>query len=591
MDGIGKGKVGFDFDPFRDVHSFELSGYFGVTREEKTVKGKERGYIFRVYAPMADRVYLVADFTDSKIGKEMERVSGAGVYECRLEYSKNIEGANYKFRIVSGNFERYKADPFARRSEIQSMGASVVMTECGFSFSDRAWLEKRKKGAKDKFASSPVNIYEIHLGSWQTKDGRSNLYGDAYLDYGEIASRLVPYVKKMGFTHVGLLPVLASSDEGSAGYTPKAFFSIDERQGEPDSFAFLINKLHEAGIGAVCEFCYSDFSDVESSLAMLDGSPLYEKEEGSRKFDISKNEVRCFIASSLDYFIERYHLDGVKLTGEFTLDNEFMPLLCSFIERKYPDVMIICEDRAKKSKAVSFVIDRTFTEATMEYSSYDPYFRRHIEIEKRDDEDLLKGHIPMLSIMKCDAFSDRGSLIERMYGNYNQKFASARLAIAYHMLSRGKKSMFMGSEFGQIKTWDPMYQLEWFMHDFEMHFKLSEYVRRLNNLYLKCPPLYSADASDKSSLVCKSAGDDGVMVLRRIAKDKSEAFAVFNFSGRPLYSYKLALPVGEYKEIFTSDKESFGGDGLSNRSVINSDGSRAFINIAPLSVCILEKIK
>ena len=590
MDGIGKDKVGFDFDPFRDVHSFELSGYFGVTREEKTVKGKERGYIFRVYAPMADRVYLVADFTDWKIGKEMERVCKAGVYECRLEYSKNIEGANYKFRIVSGNSERYKADPFARRSEIQPMGASVVMTEGGFSFSDKAWLEKRKKGAKDKFASSPVNIYEIHLGSWQTKDGRSNLYGDAYLGYKEIASRLVPYVKKMGFTHVGLLPVLAS-DEGSAGYMPKAFFSVDERQGDPDSLAFLVNKLHEAGIGAVCEFCYSDFSDVESSLAMFDGSPLYENEEGSHKLDITKNEVRCFIASSLDHFIERYHLDGVKLTGEFTFDKEFMPLLCSFIERKYPDVMIICEDKAEQSGAVSFVIDRPFTERTMQYSSYDPYFRKHIDIENRDGDDHIKGSVPMLGIMKCDAFSDRGSLVERMYGNYNQKFASARLAIAYHMLSRGKKSMFMGSEFGQMKKWDPMYQLEWFMHDFEMHFKLSEYVRRLNNLYLKCPPLYSADASEKSSLVCKSAGDDGVMVIRRIAKDKSEVLAVFNFSGRPLYSHKLVLPCGEYKEIFSSDRESFGGDGLANRSVIISDGSRAVMNIAPLSVSVLEKIK
>ncbi len=599
--------------------------YLGVHREDTD-------YVFRVWAPRADTVYVVGDFNGWSEEHRMMLIDG-GIWECAISAENICEGDLYKYKIESGGRVFLKADPYAFCTEQPPNTASVVCDLAGYGWRDDGWLSYRRKKSKS-FYSEPMNIYEIHSTSWKRhEDG--TLYS-----WSELATELGTYVKQMGYTHIELMPIAEHPFECSWGYQTCSYFAPTSRLGSPHDFMRFVDSMHEAGIGVLMDWVPAHFPKEDYALVEFDGQPLYEYEKesrrenlrwGTRYFDLGKKEVISFLISNALFWLRVYHIDGLRVdavssmiyldydrtSGEWTPnvhgDNRaleginFCQKLNACVKKHFPDVLMVAKESTtwksvtmNDGEALGFDMkwNMGWTNDTLSYASLDPVFRKYEHEKITFPSTYAFSERYVLPVSHDEVTHGKRSFLDRAVGDYDQKFASARLFFGYQMTFPGKKLLFMGAEIGQFKEWEHMSSVEWFLLDYDAHAKLQYYVAELNHLYLESPPLWQKDGTcDGFAWIDANDRDHSVISYRRIAQDNKELIIVLNFTPVMREGYRIGVcEKGSYKTIFNSDEERFGGRGTVKKTVYSSENlnqgncsESIRLDIPPLSIVILSR--
>ena len=594
--------------------------------------------VFRVWAPNADTVSVCGDFNnwDSSVSP-MSKITEMGIWEAKISRRLVTEGQKYKFAVTHNGNTVMKADPYAFFSETLSHTASIVYRFPETRWSDSAWLSYRKKSIrtdeKTRFAC-PINIYEMHLASWRTRDGRPNTGGDAYLNYREIADQLIPYVKEMGYTHVELMPVTEYPYDGSWGYQVCSYFAPTSRFGRPEDFIYFVDALHRNGIGVIVDWVPAHFPKDEHGLFEFDGTRLYEYQGndrvendgwGTRYFDVARNEVQCFLISSALFLIEQYHIDGLRIDavasmlyldydkkpGEWVPNinggNEnleaiaFFRKLNSEILSRHPDVMMIAEESTAWAKVTSppdvgglgfnFKWNMGWANDMFDYASTDPFFRKYNHTKLNFSMMYAFSENFILPVSHDEVVHGKHSLIDKMFGSYEDKFKGIRLFLAHMMAHPGKKMLFMGCEYGQFREWDYENQLEWFMLDFDTHRALQKYTSELNHFYLTNDALWYDDFSwNGFRWVLADEAEKNLLAYMRYGSEGKKLLCIFNFSGSDVSDYPITLPdcaESKWRCVFRSlDKLSDECSALSEELSVKKYKTK--INIPALSAAFYE---
>lgn len=589
------------------------------------------GYVFRVWAPNADAVFLTGDFNGWGDDTPMEKQPG-GVWTASLPEARFGEGGKYKFLIERSGVRRYKADPYAFCSETGDKTASVYCALDGYEWRDGAYMESRSRNRAedDAMPPLPVNIYEVHLGSWKRRPDGS------YLTYRELADELSAYAADMGYTHVELMPVAEHPFDGSWGYQVCGYYAPTSRFGTPQDFMYFVDTMHARGLGVILDWVPAHFPKDAHGLYEFDGGPLYEyqgadrqehREWGTRAFDVGRTEVQSFLVSNALFWFDQYHIDGLRIDavasmlyldygrrpGEWNPNPDgsninresvaFFQKLNGAVRAHYPDVLMIAEEStaypqvtSRAGLGFSMKWNMGWMNDTLAYVAADPIYRRGLHDKMTFSLMYAFSENYVLPISHDEVVHGKKSLLDKMSGGYEQKFATMRAYLCYMMAHPGKKLLFMGCEFGQFREWDYASSLEWFMLDYEMHAKLRSFVRTLNRFYLDTPPLWELDRSWEG--FCWTAADrrdDNVLVFERIAGDGSAVVFAANFSGAPRRDYPVPVrTAGVYRELLSSDDRAFGGAGGVNGGALPSEpapdgGVCVRLYLPPLTAVFLKR--
>ncbi len=614
---------------FHQGTNYKAYEYLGAHREGGKV-------VFRTWAPNADKVYLAGDFNGWTDETPMSRISENGLWEVSLDGSVFGDYSVYKYKIINGEREYFKADPYAFHTETPPDTASKFYDIEGYDWQDCGWMKNRRAKAND-FYSEPMNIYELHLLSWKKRD-------DGYpLTYRELADELPAYVKQMGYTHVEMMPVMEHPFDGSWGYQVCSYYAPTSRLGTPKDFMHLIDSLHCAGIGVILDWVPAHFPKDAHGLYEFDGTPTYEyqgwdkkehKSWGTRRFDVGRNEVECFLISNADFWLRKYHADGLRVDAVASMlyldydkkpgewfpssrgDNKcleaiaFFRMLNSYISKEFPDALMIAEEstawqnvtKMDDGDGLGFNLkwNMGWMNDTLTYASMDPYFRQHNHSKITFSMMYAYSERYVLPISHDEVVHGKKSFLDKMPGTYEQKFAGARAFMAYIIGHPGKKLTFMGSEIGQFTEWNEKSQCEWFLLDYDMHAKFQSYVSELNHLYLRSPELWERDDSwEGFRWIDVDNASESVLSFARIAKNGDELIFVLNLTPVERSRYHLGVSEkGIYTEILNSDEERFGGSGITNGQVstFECDGYRQHgqenaieIKLPPLSAVVLKR--
>lgn len=571
-----------------DTRAYEWLGCHPMEKEGQA------GYVFRVWAPNAEAVHVVGDFNRWDIHAMPMKRSARGVWKCWTPAAR--EGSAYKYHIRHYDGTAvYKADPMAQRTCRQPDTASVIWTKPDFVWHDRGWFASR---ARKEALKQPMNIYELHLGSWRRRED-----GGVY-SYTEIAHQIAGYVRNMGYTHVELMPLTEYPHDGSWGYQVTGWFAPTSRYGSPREFMEFVDILHQAGIGVILDWVPAHFCKDEHGLADFDGTSLYEPSDpimrdhptwGTRVFDYSKPEVRSFLISSAVYWLKEFHIDGLRVDAvssmlyldfnrtRFTPNRfggrenleaiEFLRQLnhACFAVRKSV-VMIAEESTAWPNVTLPdfvgglgflFKWNMGWTHDTLQYMLLEPPQRRenHGKLTFSMTYAFQDNHV--LPLSHDEVVGGKCSLINKMPGEYPWKFANLRLLLGYQMAHPGKKLTFMGAEFGQFTEWNAHQRLDWLLLEFESHRQLQAYTRALNHFYLANEALWADDADwGGFQWIQPDDGDNSVLAFRRMAPGGRELICILNFSPEVRENYRLGLPrPGRYECAFSSDEALYGGFG------------------------------
>jgi 1,4-alpha-glucan branching enzyme len=568
-----------------------------------TVNGV-KGVSFSVWAPNAEYVSVIGDFNNwNRARHGLSARQESGIWEGFVPGVK--QGAVYKFFIRSqyNNFENEKTDPFGFYNEVSPKSGSVVW-DLQYEWDDRDWMKSRHKS--NDFHISPISVYEVHLGSWM----RVSEDGNRFLTYREIAPKLAKYVKEMGFTHVELMPIMEHPYYGSWGYQITCYFAPTSRYGNPQDLMFLIDVLHQEGIGVFLDWVPSHFAVDGHGLSFFDGTHLYEHQDdkkgwhpdwGSMIFNYGRREAISFLISNALFWLDTYHIDGLRVDAVASMlyldysrkpggwiPNEFggrenleaisfLRLLNEEVYRTYPDVQTIAEestDWPMVSKpnyvgGLGFGMkwDMGWMNDTLEFMKQDSIFRKY-------HHDQLTFHLLysyhenfILPLSHDEVVHGKGSLVNKMPGDEWQKFANLRLLYGHMFSQPGKKLLFMGSEFGQLAEWDHESSLDWHLLDLELHKGIQLWVRDLNKAYRAYPEFYEGDI-DPKGFEWIDCGDyqNSVLTLLRKGKHSGNVLAVaLNFTPVPRYDYQIGIPLnGYWKEVLNSDAKEYGGSGVGN---------------------------
>lgn len=580
-------------------------------------------YTFRVWAPHAAAISVVGDLSDWENGLPMEKTEES-IWELTLKSACALEGSYYKYAVTGQDGAVWlKADPYAVCSETLQNTASILHTKTDFTWHDGEFLKKRRntvcpkaRGFKPKinhFYSAPMHIYEMHLGSWKTLDGASNTDGEHYLNYRTIADSLAPYLADMGYTHVELLPVMEHPYDGSLGYQICGYFAPTARYGTPEDFKYFVDRLHSAGIGVILDWVPAFFPKDRHGLYEFDGQPLYEYEDpdrreyitrNSRFFDVGCPEVRSFLISNAMYWLGEYHADGLRVNavdvmlypayeqteGKFHAEEaeiceeavSFFRELNRAVHEVYPDALMIAEDGAdlpmltaaeeEGGLGFSFKWNVAWTEDLFSYVRCDPIERKYIHKTLTAPLTYAFRDHHILPVSHKDVSGGEKSLVDKMFGEYDNKFAGMRTFMLYMMTMPGKKLTFMGCEFAQFREWDYTGQLEWFMIDYPRHIEMQRFFRALNHLYLENAPLWDIDdTADGFAWIDMDQADLNILSYRRRDKKGQELIVILNFSPVVREGYTLYVPkMGRYEEVLTTDRYEFGGRNRLNEDTVRS---------------------
>lgn len=566
------------------------------------VKGK-KGVYFAVWAPHAEKVSVIGTFNDWKTdAHEMERLEPMGVYE--LFVPEASIGDLYKYYIETPDGRQlYKADPYANYAELRPGNASRVADINAFKWSDTKWMEKRK-ACKDVY-SQPMAIYEVHPGSWMRHPGRED---EGFYTYREFAEKLAEYVKEMGYTHVELMGISEYPFDGSWGYQVTGYYAPTSRYGTPEDFAYLVNHLHKNGIGVILDWVPAHFPRDAHGLAEFDGTCLYEYADsrkgehpdwGTKIFDYGKTEVKNFLIGSALMWIEHYHVDGLRVDavasmlyldygkqdGQWVANEygenknleaiEFFKHINTLILGRNPGTVMIAEESTAwpgVTKPVedeglnfSYKWNMGWMHDFLDYMKLDPYFRRdnHHRMTFAMSYNHSEHYILVLSHdevvhLKC-------SMINKMPGEIEDKFANLKAGYAFMIGHPGKKLLFMGQEFGQLREWSEERELDWFLLAEPAHQQLQAFFKDLLHIYRKYPAMYENDISfDNFEWINANDNFRSIFSFVRKSKNgKNNLLFICNFTPVEREDYRVGVPLKkQYKLILNSDDKKYGGKGV-----------------------------
>jgi len=561
---------------------------------------------FRVWAPNASKVYVTGSFNSwEKYEYQAYRITGGGIFECIINGVSEFD--SYKYIIITNDGrELYKADPYGYHFEERPGTASKVFNLDGFSWTDEKWMENRKAPYNEA-----VSIYEMHLGSWRKySDGNT-------FSYEKMAEEIIPYVKEMGFTHIELMPVSEYPYDKSWGYQVTGYYAPTSRYGTPKDFMKFIDLCHKNGIGVILDWVPAHFPKDAHGLYEFDGSFLYEyadelKREhpdwGTRIFDYGKNEVRCFLISNACFWLDKFHVDGLRVDAVASMlyldygkedgkwrpnqyggngnieAKEFLQKLNTRVFEVFKGVMMIAEESTAWPLVTYPVSDgglgfnykwnMGWMNDSLVYMKQDPFFRKGVHNNLTFSLTYAFSENFILPLSHDEVVHGKASLLSKMPGEYEDKFANLRAYLAYMFSHPGKKLLFMGCELGQFIEWNEEAELDWNLLSYDSHAKQKQFVCELNKTYKKYSPMWELDTT-WDGFDWAALDDDNNNIISFIRKDKkgSSILSVSNFSSVPQSDYKIGVPKnGVYEEVFTTDDERFGGSGMKNGKVRSKKG-------------------
>lgn len=582
------------------VRAYDFLGAHLVNRNDKN------GVVFRVWAPTARSVSVAGDFNNWNNEANYMYNIGYGVWEVFVEGVKQF--CTYKYCIESEYGDRLmKADPYAFHAQTRPGQASVVYDIENYSWNDSEWFNKRKE---NNISSSPMNIYEIHAGSWRKyPDGN-------FFNYQKLADELIPYLKEMHYTHVQLMPIMEYPYDGSWGFQTTGYYAPTSRYGTPSDFMAFVDKLHGEGIGVILDWVPSNFPTDDFGLARFDGSPLYESNDpktskrdswGTCLFNYARFEVTSFLVSCAMFWLDKYHIDGLrigalssmlyldygktegewepnKFGGKENLDAvDFVKRLNTAVHMYHPDVMMFAEENTSWPKLTHKIEDgglgfdfkwnMGWMNDMLHYMSLNSMWRPFNHDSLTFSFYYAFSEKFLLPISHDEVSHGKGSLIKQMPGKYDEQFAGVRAFITYMYAHPGKKLVFMGTEIGQFDEWNHEEAIQWDLLEFEKHKKLRTFFKELNKFYLDCKPLYELDTVWKGfDWIHHDDYTNSVIAFKRTDKNGDEIVSVCNFQPIRRDEYCIGVPkYGLYDEVFNSDEERFGGSGVVNGNNIKTE--------------------
>ena len=588
---------------FHHGKNYKAYEFFGAHPEKRE---KNKGFVFRVWAPHAETVSVVGDFNDwNPASHVMERLSDGESFELFIQRLKNYTIYKYCIQTKDGRF-LYKADPYAFHAETPSKTASKTYDLNGFRWSDKEYQKKKKSKS---IYSSPMNIYELNALSWRQ-------YGDGnFFDFNKLITELIPYVKEMGYTHVEFMPLSEYPYDASWGYQVTGYYAITSRLGTPHDFMRLVDEFHKNDIGVILDWVPAHFPKDAHGLYEFDGQPLYESPEwdrqehkswGTRRFDYGRSEIQSFLISNAVFFFDKFHIDGLRVDavasmlyldydkrpGEWLPNKygenknleaiDFLQHLNTTVFSQYPDALMIAEESTAwplVTKPVeigglgfNFKWNMGWMNDVLSYMQTDPLWRQGNHNKLTFSMIYAYTENFILPISHDEVVYGKGSLINKMPGSYEDKFANVRAFMGYMMAHPGKKLLFMGSEFGQFKEWDYKEGLEFFLQqDYPLHKKLSEMNRDLNDFYKTTKAFYEIDDSwDGFEWLAADDADRNMIAFMRKDRAGQAYIVAINFSGVSADGYRLGVPQGKYKVVFNTDSPKYGGSGSWNKRVLTS---------------------
>ena len=537
--------------------------------------------IFRIWAPAAKSVAVVGDFNNWNAREEdyCQKITNEGIWE--VEIKKVKKGAIYKFQIeTSWGQKILKADPYAFYSELRPQTASVVNGIPKFRWGDKKWLNNREIGY-----AKPINIYEVHLGSWKKKEDGT------YYNYREIAELLVEYMLEMNYTHIEIMPITEYPFDGSWGYQATGYYSVTSRYGTPEDFMYFVNYFHKNNLGVILDWVPGHFCKDAHGLYRFDGSACYEYEDqnlgenewGTANFNVSRNEVRSFLVSNLYFWIKEFHIDGVRMdaisnmiyhkdgVSENRASIEFLQYLNQSLHENHPDIMLVAEDssawplvtkyQADGGLGFDFKWNMGWMNDTLKYIEQDPFFRKSHHGKLTFSFMYAFSENFVLPLSHDEIVHGKNAILNKMPGYYEDKLAHVKNLYSYQMAHPGKKLNFMGNEFVQGLEWRYYEQLEWqLLKENKGSKDIQNYVKALNTLYLEEKALWH-DGQNAFEWIEHENIDENMLIFLRKDPDTDDfIIAVFNFSGKDQDKYPVGVNLeGEYECILDSNEKRFGG--------------------------------
>lgn len=569
------------------------------------------GAVFRTFAPAAAKISLIGEFNGWE-ETEMHQVSDRNFWECEVD---GVEpGQMYKYRIYSRNGQFIDhCDPYGYGMELRPHNASIVRALDTYAFQDKEWMNRRTDCREQA-----LNIYEIHAGSWKRNEEDEN----GWYTYTELADLLIPYLKEYGYNYIEVMPLSEHPSDESWGYQSTGFFAPTSRYGTADQLKEMVDKLHQAGIGVILDFVPVHFAVDGYALANYDGTPLYEyphqdvgrSEWGSCNFIHSRGEVRSFLQSCASYWMEEYHIDGLRMDAISNMiywqgDKnrgvnknavEFLQYMNQGLKERHPGILLAAEDSTayggvtkpvwKGGLGFDYKWDMGWMNDTLDYFRTDPLFRGGMYHKLTFSMMYFPEETYLLPLSHDEVVHGKATIAQKMNGQYEVKFPQARALYMYMYAHPGKKLNFMGNELGMLREWDEKRELDWDILEYPVHDAFHRFMKDLNNLYLKHPEFWQWDYKPEGFRWIDCHQESRCIYAMERSSEKEKLIALFNFSGIAQEEYSFEADEGVYEAVLDSEQDIYGGELTEKRSWKTEDGMLT-VDLPAFSAVYIRKVE